>query len=297
VLQPASVQGIHGTAGDWTCELRHAASGRLQRLRTPRVIDAHGAWENLPAGRPQRQAARAASDLLAFKAHFRGTSLAPGVIHVLALDGGYGGMVLAGDGLAIVAGCVRRDRLHTLREETPGLRAGEAFEAWLEFECAGVREALRGAVREGIWLAAGPLDPGVRVSAGDDIFRVGNAAGEAHPLLGEGLSMALQSAFLLSRHLLATAPGDSAHAAAQAVQQASYAADWRRAFMPRLRVAAAFAQAAMRPAPAGVLMALARICPGLLTQGARWGGKADLPASLGALPAPRALRDCHLEPR
>jgi 2-polyprenyl-6-methoxyphenol hydroxylase-like FAD-dependent oxidoreductase len=280
VLQPASVQGIQGAAGDWTCELRDLPSGNLLRLRTPCVIDAHGSWEAPPTGRPQRAAARDAADLFAFKANFRDSALATGVIHVLALDGGYGGMVAVTGGRVTVAGCLRRDQLHRLRTASPGLSAGEAFEAWLLSGCAGVRQALSGAVRDGVWLAAGPLDPGVRVSAQDEIFRVGNAAGEAHPLLGEGLSMALQSACLLGKRLADCGPAGMRTAASQAVQQAGHAAEWRREFTPRLRLAAAFAHTAMRPARSALLMRLARTWPGLLTRGARWGGKVRLPAAL-----------------
>jgi 2-polyprenyl-6-methoxyphenol hydroxylase-like FAD-dependent oxidoreductase len=287
VLQPASVQGIQGAAGDWTCELRATPTGSLLRLRTPCVIDAHGSWEDLPAGPPRRPVARDGSDLFAFKANFRGAALAAGAIHVLALDGGYGGMVSVTGGLVTVAGCVRRDRLHALRSATPGLRAGEAFEDWLLAGSTGVRQALRGAVREGAWLASGPLDPGVRVSAQDEFFRVGNAAGEAHPLLGEGLSMALQSAFLLGLRLAGCGPEGTRTAAAQAVQKARHAAEWRREFTPRLRLAAAFAHTAMHPTGARLLMHLARAWPGLLTQGARWGGKVRLPEVLAAPPSPK----------
>ena len=45
----------------------------------------------------------------------------------------------------------------------------------------------------GAALAAGPIHPGLRISATDELFRIGNAAGEAHTILGEGMSMALQS--------------------------------------------------------------------------------------------------------
>ena len=58
--------------------------------------------------------------------------------------------------------------------------------------------ALAGAEREGPWLATGPIRPGVRLGHGDGIFRIGNAAGEAHPIVGEGISMAIQSAFVLA---------------------------------------------------------------------------------------------------
>ena len=46
------------------------------------------------------------------------------------------------------------------------------------------------------------LSPDTLTSSADDaVLRVGNAAGEAHPLIGEGMTMALQSAWLLSQTL------------------------------------------------------------------------------------------------
>jgi flavin-dependent dehydrogenase len=125
------------------------------------------------------------------------------------------------------------------------------------------------------------------VDASDAVFRVGNAAGEAHPILGEGMSMALQSAALLSSYLLER---QTEVRAPDAVQQAKiarqYAAAWRNEFAPRLRLAAAFANLAMHPETAVLLMHLVKAWPGLLTKGARWGGKARLPARL-ALPQTR----------
>jgi len=286
VLQPWSVQAILGAPGAWRCEVRAVESAALLSLRAPIVIDAHGSWEDLPTDRPQRRLARGASDLFAFKANFSGSSLREGAIHVLALDGGYGGMVIADGGTTTVACCVRRDRLSEVRGAAPGVRAGDAVEAWLQRECGGVRQALRDARRDGPWLASGPLDPGVRIDAKDKIFSIGNAAGEAHPILGEGMSMALQSAALLCSHLLAHQPAERASAVVlQAELQRRHAADWRREFVPRLRVAAAFAQVAMRPRSAATLMTVVRYWPGLLTRGARWGGKVRLvgrPALPGA---------------
>ncbi|MDE2082294.1 MAG: FAD-dependent monooxygenase [Burkholderiales bacterium] len=283
IFQPWSVQAILGTTGAWHCELRAAGPAALLRLRTPVVIDAHGGWEGLPSEglRPRRPAPpRAAGDLFAFNAQFSGSALHPGTIGVLALEGGYGGMVVADGGLTTVACCIRRDRLGALRSAAPGLSAGDAVQAWLQRECLGVREALQGARRAGAWLGAGPLVPGVHLAAGDTWLRIGQAAGEAHPILGEGMSMALQSAALLCSHLLAQQP------AAPAELQRQYAADWQRQFRPRLRLAAAFAHAAMRPRGTALLMALAGRWPGLLTQGARWGGKVQAPAFAPADPAP-----------
>jgi len=277
VYQPWALQSITGKAGAWQCEVRALESAALLRLSATVVIDAHGSWQDLPSVRSGRRLASSAADLFAFKANFTGASLPEGAISVLALDGGYGGMVVADGGTTTVACCIRRDRLSALRGAATGLRAGEAVEAWLQRECAGVRQALRGALRDGHWLASGPLAPGVRIDAGDGIFRVGNAAGEAHPILGEGMSMALQSAAMLCSHLLrhrSAAPEHDGNRHAEL--QRRYAADWRREFSSRLRVAAVFAHLAMHPGGAVALMQLLRAWPGLLTRGARWGGKVRL---------------------
>jgi flavin-dependent dehydrogenase len=110
------------------------------------------------------------------------------------------------------------------------------------------------------------------VDAATDFFRVGNAAGESHPLIGEGINMALQSAFLLAEHL-----GRPRAVIEQEVRRINqkYAAAWRAHFAPRLRFAAAYAQAAMRPGLTAPVHALLRKWPGLLTHAARWSGKAQ----------------------
>ena len=294
VLQPFAVQAIGGAPGDWLCETREVATGQVRLLRAPLLIDAHGSWEALPSRHAQTRAAPAASDLLAFKANFLGATLDPEAIGLLALDGGYGGMVRAGGGITTVACCVRRDRLSQLRSDAPGLGAGQAVQDWLMRSCSGVQRALQGATREGSWLAAGPIRPGTRLRAGDGIFRIGNAAGEAHPILGEGLSMALQSAAMLSTRLLQSRPAQAARrgaaggpgdAAWQQAAQRLYIQQWRRSFLPRLHLAALLAHSAMRPDSARLLMQLATGWPGLLTTGARWGGKSRTAARL-ALPTP-----------
>ncbi len=328
VLQPWSVQTVRGGRGDWALELREMDTGARLTLRAPVAVAAQGSWEVLPWERLQdrpceveetpdgrtsaqglpRRAHRAA-DLFAFKANFRHAAQAESLLSVLALDGGYGGMVLADGGITTVACCVRRDRLAACRRDEPALRAGDAVEAWLMRTCTGVRKALATAQRDGPWLAVGPLDPGIRLSAGDAMFRIGNAAGEAHPIVGEGMSMALQSAWLLCAHLLGPQTADAAgastpfFAAATAVPHATirsqawqramaqrYATAWRRQFAPRLWLAAAFAHAAMRPAASAPLLSLARAWPGLLTQGASWSGKTRGIASPTALALPRQAR-------
>lgn len=272
--QPWSLHDVQGGAGDWRCGLRAVATQERVTLEADVLIDAHGAWEPLQALRPPVPAA--ASQLLAFKAHFQHSSLEAGTLSVLLLEGGYGGMVLGAQGLATLACCVRRDRLNALRSHYPAISAGASVQAMLQQQCPGVRQALQGAVRIGPWLAAGPLMPGMHLRADDAVLRVGNAAGEAHPLIGEGMSMALQSAWLLSHTLQQARSQPLTSAAAwQTPVARDYAAQWSRLFQPRLRTATVFAHLAMQRLAAPAVMALLQASPALLTRAARWAGKAD----------------------
>ncbi len=302
VLQPWVVQKINDAAGLHQCTVKESPSNSLAILQAPVVILAHGSWEPLPTDRAEQRLARSGSELLAFKANFNGASLTPGLLPVLLFKGGYGGMVLADDGLTTLACSIRADRLDALRRAAPGKRAGEVIEAMLKRECHGVGDALQGAVRQGAWMASGPLAPGVRLQSKETVFRIGNAAGEAHPIIGEGMSMALQSAWLLCEKLVQARPLNPATVSAswQRAVRKDYAAQWRRAFVPRIRLASAFAHLAMRPFSSAALMMLLNRWPSLMTQSATWAGKvncaadatnvaeltrsAQINASLGLLP-------------
>ena len=296
VLQPAKVRTVRGAPGRFECEIQAltndategaAGFGTVQTLRAAVVVDAHGSWEAGPkfaavgaVGAPR--APRRGSDLFAFKASFHNATLTPGLLPVLALDGGYGGIVVADNGRTTLACCIRRDALQACRALVPDATAGEAVEAYLRHSCPGVREALNDAQRDGSWLSVGPLQPGIRVGAEHGPFRVGNAAGETHPLIGEGISMALQSATLLANSLTQR-PVATIDARRAGELQRRYAAAWRDAFAPRLRLATAYAHVAMRPALAAPTYALLRRWPTLLTEAARLAGKARravLPPSL-----------------
>ena len=272
VMQPWTLQGFEGSPGQWRCEVCAVDTKAVLTLRAPVAIDAHGSWEPLPSERTRLPCA--AHDLLAFKVNFSDAALPMGLLPVLSFKGGYGGMVMADEGLLTLACCIRRDRLTALRRASPGLSAGEVVETQLKRECAGVAAALLGATRVGTWLAAGPLVPGVRLRADNRVFRIGNAAAEAHPIIGEGMSMAFQSARLLCNHLIDSGASPPLRDAIwqRSVAQ-TYARDWFRQFARRLRLARAFAHLAMRPVLAAPLMALLLAWPGLLSLGARWGGK------------------------
>ncbi len=253
VLQPAAVRSLSGELGGFECRVE-SSSGERQSIRAPVVVDAHGSWQRGPllsdrAAAPARPPHRAA-DLFA-----------------------YGGMVVADDGRTTLACCIRRDTLAAVRAQAPQAGAGEAVEAFLRRSCVGVRAALVDARREGAWLSVGPLRPGIRLNTVHGPFRVGNAAGESHALIGEGLSMALQSSVLLAA-TLTSEPVAAIRAARGMELHRAYAAAWRRRFAPRLRLAAFYAHIAMRPLLAEPARALLARRPALLCRAAQLAGKA-----------------------
>lgn len=276
IWQPWTLRALSRRDGMHECRLT-THGGAAAELHAPVVIDAHGSWE------PPVNAAgtgKSALDLVAFKATFRGAALAAGVITVLAFRDGYGGMVVEGDGRLTLACCIRRPRLRDARRREPW-SAGNAVQRLLEEECVAVRAALQPAERVGPWLAVGPIRPGIRPAWTEQGgFAVGNAAGEAHPILGEGISMALQSAWLLTA-LLDARRADLLDGCAQTALAQAYGRVRRRAFAARIRWAAALATLAMHPVAARPLLPLLRRSPALLTWAAVLGGKTRPLASAG----------------
>lgn len=241
-------------------------------LRAPVIVAAHGSWEPGPLpsqlGRVNRP-----SDLLGFKAHFTASSLPPDLMPLLTFPGGYGGMVLADHGRMSISCCIRRDMLARLRGGLAGERghvsAAEAVEHHIRATCRGARDALAKACLDGPWLAAGPIRPGIRAGYEADFFRIGNAAGESHPIIAEGISMALQSGWLLARELGAAASGQGEREAAGR----RYEAAWRGLFSTRVLAAEAVARIALGPGGAALMEAVGRNFPRALTLGARLSGK------------------------
>jgi flavin-dependent dehydrogenase len=242
IFQPLKVVSLERSASGFAC------STETGILAARTVVAAHGSWEPGALPTQARRSAPRASDLLAFKAHFAGVALSADTIALAPFAGGYGGVLMLGDGRATFACCIRRDALETLRR--PGATAGESVLCHALHASAGLREAFADARRDGAWLASGPLRPGVRSPYCDGVFAVGNAAGEVHPVVGQGISLAMSSAALLSRVL---ATGASPHVYEEQCRQLYARALWPSTLIKHL-------------APAARLIAAA---PWLLTLGAK----------------------------
>jgi flavin-dependent dehydrogenase len=260
--------------GDWyCCRIQSRAGGTQAELKTGVIIAAHGSWD--PGELPTQAAHKFArpSDLFGFKAHFHNAQLPDGLMPLLVFAGGYGGMVHTDAGRVSLSCCIRRDLLVKLRRQTSSDTAGETVLEYILEACLGVRQALAGATRQGAWLSAGPIRPGIRPAGSPGMFRVGNCAGEAHPVIAEGISMAMQGGWLLARHLGRWRRTAAWSSVVGQIRQ-DYGHAWRRAFAPRIHAAAVVANWAMRPAAVAGTLPLLRWFPALLTLGARVSGKA-----------------------
>lgn len=272
VWQPWSVTSLVRDGNAFRCKLVFKPTGEQRELRARIIIAAHGSWEkgSLPT-QCARQSMRA-SDLFGFKAHFQKSNLPPDLMPLIVFPGGYGGMVHSDGGRVSFSYCIRRDQLARIRRTENHVTAAEAVLAHVQASCRGVREGLCGADQDGPWLSAGPVRPGIRQRVFEGIFLVGNAAGEAHPIVAEGISMAIQGAWLLCKRLLAH---QSEVLCGQALHKVSsdFVKIWWQNFAPRIYAASVVAQLAMNRKTSAVLLPMFRLVPAMLTRGAQWCGK------------------------
>lgn len=232
----------------------------------PILILANGSWENI------KNQDHHSSDLLGFKAHFLNSSLPEDLMPLLAYPGGYGGMVHSDNGRTSLSCCIRRDVLGQIRHTHAGMPAGEAVLEYLKISCAGVQQALCKAKREGAWLACGPIRPGIRKTYSKGVFFVGNSAGEAHPIVAEGISMAMQSGWLLAQTLMKHQQSlDNEHWIDNAGKD--YSQLWSKHFSGRIHAAAVFAHCAMHKRSQALILPIIRCFPRLLSLGAKLSGK------------------------
>ncbi len=277
VWQPFTLASFVENGDGYVCNLIDKCSREERALSSRLIIAAHGSWESgaMPTQnfrRPPR-----ISDLFGFKAHFLNSSLPADLMPLLAFPGGYGGMVHSDGGRVSLSCCIRRDQLEKCRQHYPNVNAGTAVLSHIKSSCKGVSEALSSARLDGAWLSSGPLRTGIRSFGREGIFTVGNAAAEAHPIVAEGISMAIQSAFLLSEQLNAWRASSDPALSNQVFDSMRhhYEIAWRKNFSRRFRLAAIFAHLFMRPLTSHIVTGWLTRFPRLLTEGARWSGKAD----------------------
>lgn len=273
VWQPFAVTAFSSNGRQYLCTVENRDSDERRILEAPLIVAAHGSWEAGPLPTQQFRKAVAGSDLLGFKARFHGGALDSDLMPLVAFPGGYGGMVNTGGQRLSLSCCIRRDHMEAARVRYPRRTAGDSVLAHILAHCTGVAEVLEAATCDGKWIGAGPIRPGIHTFGEGGVFAVGNAAAEAHPVVAEGISIAIQSATLLVEALtrnLGQTPTPSTLAGAHS----DYERMWRRNFTPRMRASALYAQIFMRPLPTRIAVACMTRFPSLLRIGAAWSGKA-----------------------
>jgi flavin-dependent dehydrogenase len=278
IWQPCALAQFVDNDGRYECTIVEKGTRQTQVLQSRIIVAAHGSWESGPLPTQDFRRPSRPADLFGFKARLIGGALPQDLMPLLAFPGGYGGMVHTDGGRVSLSCCIRRDELEHCRRKWPDVRAGEAVLLHIQSSCSGVALALAAATLDGAWLSSGPLRTGIRTFGRDGIFAVGNAAAEAHPIVAEGISIAIQSAALLCERLIAhpelRAAATSSARALKGVRD-EYAQAWRNNFSRRLFVAAAFAHVFMRPFSTRIAATLLEHFPRLLTEGARWTGKSE----------------------
>jgi flavin-dependent dehydrogenase len=268
LFQPAEANEIRREGIRFVCSVKE--EHKTTQIIASVIVVAQGSWEKRIVGSEDR--VHKTSDLLAFKAHFSQANLPNDLMPLLAFPGGYGGLVNTNNERVTLSCCIRRDMLENLRAKSPGLQAGEAVFEYLLEQCFGVRTALFSAKREGNWLATGPIRPGIRHCYNDGLFFAGNIAGEAHPVVAEGISMAIQSAWLLSHSLIAHRNNLLLGKSLKEIGTL-YTKQWHKHFAKRIHAASFFASLAMMPKMHALVLPILTQFPELLTLGAKLSGK------------------------
>ena len=244
--QPWKAIELIKDANGYICLAKNKVTGEKCRFHTKIIIAAHGSWETGTLLAQLSHRPPKSSDLFGFKAHFQDGHLPLELMPLLVFPGGYGGMVQTDGNRISLSCCIRRDKLLEIRRVLPKCSAAEAVLQHLRTSCLGVDNALEGARSDGKWLSVGPIRPGIRSSPATGIFLVGNAAGEAHPIIAEGISIAMQSAWLLCQLLTPSHNMlEDNKLLAQIAKQ--YQASWRRNFLRRMLASFIFARLAMSP--------------------------------------------------
>ncbi len=265
IYQPWKAVELAQSGGQHLCTIE--CGPKREQLRSPILVLAHGSWE-VSSLSTQEKVPNLPTDLLAFKVRFSGADLEDDLMALLSFPGGYGGMVSNYGDTVGLSFCIRRDLLQECREKYQLPNAGENALKYIVGSVGGVAKALENAQMLESPIGAGPLRPAIRSRYSQAVFRVGNAAGEAHPVIAEGISMAIQSGDMLARHLLTGLSMD--------VMGENYANHWERQFGGRIRAANVYSKLCMNPAAGAILGPLLTSFPSLVTLGAAWSGKSSL---------------------
>jgi len=255
VRQPCHVSFVEGDASSGF--LVASSQGELQGRC---VVMAHGLAQRGGMGASEAPA-RLRREYVSFKGHMEGCELPGDAIAIAGARGIYAGLVGTSGGRYSLAFVVNRRRAGRW-----GNSAEAQLRSLIEENAAFGRMVGMGRV-SGAWMASGPLEPGVREVYRDGRFFVGNAAGEVHALVGEGITLAMRGGAMLAGVL-----GRFGVSQLEAGGRA-YERMWRSEFMRRYAAAQLFANLMMRPDASRMAASVLRQWPELMSVCVRAAGK------------------------
>lgn len=287
IFQPVHVSRVLGEA---QTGFEVFVAGWPLPLRARAVVLAHGSPRlgamNFVSGGSDEAAGRwpapqsGIGGCVCFKIHLENVHLPDNTIAIGGVEGLYAGLLRTGKSApAADAGddtCQNRACYNLAfvvdRKLVRRYGSGVALYGYLRRHNASFGRSLRAARPGGEFLSCGPMEPGVREVYADGRFFVGNAAGEVHALIGEGLTLALCAGQLLGRvmsdHRAAWSAGKDLE-----IIGAAYRRGWLNQFASRLRSGNAFSQVLMKPLLSAAATAYLYAFPDIFDRCIRWSGK------------------------
>ena len=279
VIQPAYMEFVEGDAATgFTVAIRHmesitsetviVADGKPRTNCTSHAVEPEKQGDHPPAVRP--------IGYLGFKAHFSDCDLPDDVTVLAGTDGIYAGLLRTSDITGSLSEATLDDgkKRYNLafaahqRLVTQWLNAEDLLN-YLLAENRGLKRVMRRSIRLSKWYSCGPMVPGIRRLYNNGQFFAGNAAGEVHALVGEGMTLALRSGRLLANHLLAGLGGGKN----LAVIGDAYEKAWKKEFTRRLGAGNLFSDLLMRPMLGSIASDALNTFPEVLHAAVEYSGK------------------------
>jgi flavin-dependent dehydrogenase len=218
--------------------------GKEEQLRAPMTVDATGRSRVL-ARMLERDAGKKTvtrrRPMVAFKAHFTNTRIAPGACEIYFYSGGYGGLSSIENGLSNLCFIVNSRDARALQSD-PDRVVREVVNRNRR-----AAETLANAQRETDWLAVS-LDGFGRHSPApaNGLWTIGDAASFIDPFTGSGMLMAMESGELAANTIAPQLGSlDQPHAVAEITDR--YRASYQQRFNSRLRLCSLIRRAAFVP--------------------------------------------------
>ena len=249
VVEDASVVNVAATETRDVSGVIIRRNGKEESVRAPLTIDATGRARALARFVERDKGTRRASQrrpMVAFKAHFTNTRVAPGACEIYFYRGGYGGLSSIENGLSNLCFIVNSRDARMLQSD-PDRLVREIVRANCRAE-----HTLGSAQVKTEWLAVS-LEGFGRHSPtpANGLLAIGDAASFIDPFTGSGMLMALESGELaansIARHLDTLDHTHTLHRIAD-----SYRAAYERRFNSRLRLCSLIRRAAFLPGLAEV---------------------------------------------